>query len=138
MKNLFVYGTLMSGQRAADKMSEGHYIGDYRLDGYGMYNLGQYPGILPVEGESVYGELYEISEDMIPALDEYEEEGSLYHRREVEVTAYNWKEEFPTVEEGNTEGNVSLHSHASQAQAIVYVYAREVRGEVVRHPWGRK
>ncbi len=138
MKNLFVYGTLMSGQRAADKMSDGKYLGDYRLDGYAMYNLGRYPGIIPMEGECVYGELYEISEDMIPVLDEYEEEGSLYHRREVMVRAYDWKPEFPCVEAANSEGNRSLHPVNEMAEAIVYVYAQEVKSDVMKHPWGRK
>lgn len=138
MKNLFVYGTLMSGQRAADKMSDGKYLGDYRLDGYAMYNLGRYPGIIPMGGECVYGELYEISEDMIPVLDEYEEEGSLYHRREVMVRACDWKPEFPYVEEGNSEGNRNPNPANETADAIVYVYAKEVVGDVVRHPWGRK
>ena len=138
MKNLFVYGTLMSGQRAADKMSEGKYLGDYKLDDYAMYNLGRYPGIIPAKDEYVYGELYEISEDMIPILDEYEEEGSLYHRREVVVRAYNWKPEFPCIEGGNSEGYENPIPLKQEAEAIVYVYAKEVTGDVIKHPWGRK
>ena len=138
VKNLFVYGTLMSGQRAAEKMSDGKYLGDYRLDGYAMYNLGRYPGIIPMQGACVYGELDEISEEMIPALDEYEEEGSLYHRREVPVNAYDWKKEFPRVEDGNSEGNRNPQPANETAEAIVYVYAQEVKGDVMKHPWGRK
>lgn len=137
MKNLFVYGTLMSGQRAADKMNDGKYLGDYKLEGYAMYNLGRYPGIIPMEGESVFGELYEISEDMIPMLDEYEEEGSLYHRREVQVSAYDWKKQFPNLDEGVSEGSRGLVLTDENAEAIVYVYAKEVQGDVMKHPWGR-
>ena len=81
----FVYGTLMQGERAAHLLADATYVGRCKLHNYAMYNLGRYPGILPCTGETVYGELYLICEEMVQTLDEYEEEGSLYDRKTVTV-----------------------------------------------------
>jgi len=87
---LFVYGTLLRGQ-------EGHaLLGSSPLVGLGyvrgtLYDLGVgFPalGVDEIQGR-VYGEVYEIDEDLCDTLDEYEgyyperEEESLYLRREV-------------------------------------------------------
>ena len=51
MKNVFVYGTLMRGERAARMLSEGIYKGEYVLNDYAMYDLGPFPGIKEKPGE---------------------------------------------------------------------------------------
>ncbi len=99
---VFVYGTLMKGQRAHAYLSEAECIGEYRLPGYAMYDLGWYPGIVPDPGRTVYGEVYRVSGRMLREMDRYEGEGSLYHR--VRATAENGS------------GTVSV---------FVYVYAKE-------------
>ena len=82
---IFVYGTLMSGQRASGYLDGCALLGRYCLRDYAMYNLGAYPGIVPQEGETVVGEVYCVPADRLPELDAYEGEGSLYHRRAVTV-----------------------------------------------------
>ena len=78
-----------------------------------MYNLGRYPGIVPCEGETVQGELYFVSDEMLAQMDEYEEEGSLYLRTKVTIWA------------GETSAN-----------AEVYVYNRDVTGcEKLQDRW---
>lgn len=83
--NLFVYGTLMSGQANHEA-----YLADSRLLGHGeirpftMYDLGHYPGIVP-GGGTLRGELYEIDEGTRAALDQLEGEGSLFLRRALRV-----------------------------------------------------
>ena len=83
---VFVYGTLMRGERAAHLMAEGEFVGEYVLSGYALYDLGRYPGILAKAGSEVAGEVYYVSDEMLAAMDEYEDEGTLYHRRKVNVT----------------------------------------------------
>lgn len=112
---VFVYGTLMRGQRANHMMAEGVYAGEYTLPGYAMYDLGRYPGIVPRKGCQVEGEVYFVSETMLTAMDDYEEEGSLYHRREVTV-----------------------QSEKGERAAWAYIYAREVSGSPVTCRWGGK
>jgi len=83
---IFVYGTLMRGERAHHLLDSARYIGDYYLNDYAIYNLGSYPGIVYSEGDRVLGEVYEITEEMLPAMDRYEGEGSLYLRKSVVVS----------------------------------------------------
>ena len=82
---IFVYGTLMSGQRASGYLDGCELLGRYCLRDYAMYNLGAYPGIVPKMGETVFGEVWNIPVARLPELDAYEGEGSLYHRRTVIV-----------------------------------------------------
>lgn len=82
---VFVYGTLMRGCRANYMLKDARFCGRYHLKDYAMYDLGRYPGICPQQGGLVQGEVYLVSPDMLSDMDEYEEEGSLYHRRRVEV-----------------------------------------------------
>ena len=111
---LFVYGTLMKGQGAHHYLENAEYLGEYVLDRYAMYDLGSFPGIVPSgDGYEVIGEVYEISSDMLPFMDRYEGEGSLYIRREECVT----------------KGEESLY-------AYVYVYNSDPDGKRVEGKWG--
>ena len=78
---VFVYGTLMLGQAAAEKMAGAMFLGDAVLDGYAMYDLGWYPGVVPSPGNRVFGQVYLAEAALMGKLDEYENEGELYHRR---------------------------------------------------------
>ena len=110
---VFVYGTLMRGQRANHLMSGSDFAGCFCLKENAMYHLGSYPGIVPCAGESVMGELYFVSEEMIAQMDRYEREGDLYLRRSVTLTA-------------------GENTHTAE----VYVYNRDVSGfEKMRKAW---
>ena len=112
-RRVFVYGTLMRGQRANHLMSGSDFAGCFCLKDYAMYHLGSYPGIVPCAGESVMGELYFVSEEMIAQMDRYEREGDLYLRRSVTLTA-------------------GENTHTAE----VYVYNRDVSGfEKMRKAW---
>lgn len=111
--NIFVYGTLMNGQPAHHYLENARFLGEFILDQYAIYDLGYYPGIKPDEDHTVIGEVYEIDADMLPVMDRYEGEGSLYDRVEVSVR--------------NESGTVS---------AYVYVYRGEINGEPMEGRWG--
>ena len=113
MKNVFVYGTLMRGERAARMLSEGNYKGEYVLKDYAMYDLGPFPGIKEKPGEKVLGEVFEVSDSVIPQLDAYEGEGDLYKRIPVSVES----------------------DKQSLEDVLVYVYLGNCQGEVVRTKW---
>ena len=66
-------------------LSEGEYKGDYVLSDYALYDLGPFPGIKEKEGESVFGEVFEIPDSLLRNLDSYEGEGELYKRTLVTV-----------------------------------------------------
>ena len=90
---VFVYGTLLKG------MSRSHNMRTSEFEGLGMinatlYDLGAYPGIIESK-KSVFGEIYTIDSatllalDNIEGYDENHPRGSLYIRKEVDVTLLN-------------------------------------------------
>lgn len=71
---LFVYGTLMRGLAAHERMSPERvrYVGDGTIPG-ALYDLGPYPALRLGDEGMVHGEVYElVDEAMICELDEYE------------------------------------------------------------------
>lgn len=85
---LFVYGTLMRGQIAHDMLKDSVYGGRWLLFNHAMYDLGAYPAIVPEAEESVIGEVWFVSDEMLERIDAYE--GSLYERVPVKLEA--WKD----------------------------------------------
>lgn len=84
---VFTYGTLMQGRINHRLMQGAKFLGEYRLKGYKMYDMGRYPGIVPAEEHhTVLGECYRIDGQMLIKLDQLEEEGSLYRRTSVTVS----------------------------------------------------
>ncbi|RUM89035.1 MAG: gamma-glutamylcyclotransferase [Thermodesulfatator sp.] len=79
---LFVYGTLRQGQPLHKLLQGANFLGEGRVQGFALYDLGDYPAACPQEGGLVWGELYEVPEDIISLLDEVEDE---YCRETVQV-----------------------------------------------------
>ena len=85
MDNIFVYGTLMRGKSAHKYLAKARFLGSGSLRNYALYRISWFPGIRPKEGYEVLGEVYEIMTEDLPAMDAYEGEGELYHRRKVTI-----------------------------------------------------
>lgn len=83
--NLFVYGTLQRGGVAHSRLLDAQFAGTAMLRDFALYDLGWYPGILEEVGERVRGEAYLDVDTLIPDIDRFEGEGSLYTRRIVKV-----------------------------------------------------
>lgn len=83
---IFVYGTLrkeginaMSGLFPMAKFVAGTHVRGH------LFDMGGYPAILPDEdGVSVMGEVYEIDDETLALLDEFELDAD-YHRTETEI-----------------------------------------------------
>ena len=106
--NVFVYGTLMRGERAHSYLKGAVFMGEYLLRDHEMYDLGRYPAIAPADGGVVYGEVYGITPDMLVEMDSYEGEGFLYNRK-----------------------TVNVENEGGRLEAFVYVYARELYGKKI-------
>ncbi len=76
---VFVYGTLKRGFSLHKYLAEAKFLGEAKLSGYEMYDLGWYPGIKSGKGE-IYGEVYEVEPGTLAVLDEIEDEGEEYER----------------------------------------------------------
>lgn len=83
---IFVYGTLMKGEANHKRyMANCPFQGNGKIDGFAMYDLGFYPGIVAGDG-TVYGEVYAVSAMELRAINQLEGEGVLYTRKNVMVT----------------------------------------------------
>lgn len=84
--NVFVYGTLRKGAtRSADRHFGAEFVKQDRIRAK-MYDLGWYPGIiLDPHGEHIVGDLFEVDQTQLEALDAYEGCPTLYQRRRIET-----------------------------------------------------
>lgn len=120
MKKVFVYGTLLSQN---SRMMEARFGAvsppvPARLEGYALYRVTpDYPGVVPEPGGVVLGEVWDVPERALAALDYYEGVGAgLYRREEAEAGLDGGRRE----------------------RAFVYVWNREPRGRRVppeEQPW---
>lgn len=79
----FVYGTLKKGFYNHRLLEKSRFMGAAVVKGYQMYDLGSFPGIKESDPEKmIEGEVYEIDQKTLEALDRLEGEGSLYDRKE--------------------------------------------------------
>lgn len=85
MERLFVYGTLMKGQRAHNLLENSKYLGKATLKGYRKMDLIYYPGIVKDKNSIVEGEVYEVDEHTKQRVDVYEGEGYLFKCVDVEI-----------------------------------------------------
>jgi len=91
MTNLvFVYGSLKSGfgnhrcLSGAIPMEE-----DARLHDATMLDLGAFPAVIP-GANTVYGELYEVTPEILERLDRLEGHPTFYQRHKVTILCYKW------------------------------------------------
>lgn len=89
--NIFVYGTLMKGQSNHNYfLYKSKFLGTGKISGYEMYDLGSFPGIIPGNG-TVEGEVYNVTDYELQAINRLEGEGSLYIKTRVNVKMDNGK-----------------------------------------------
>jgi gamma-glutamylcyclotransferase (GGCT)/AIG2-like uncharacterized protein YtfP len=85
---IFVYVSLRYGFELHHLIAKSRFVGLGYIEGYEMYDLGNYPGIVKGDG-IVWGEVYEIDDNLIKFLDEVEDfKGSpddLYVREKTRV-----------------------------------------------------
>jgi gamma-glutamylcyclotransferase (GGCT)/AIG2-like uncharacterized protein YtfP len=79
MSDIFVYGTLLEGESNHGLLADAEFLGIDRLTNAQLFNLGDYPMIVPGEG-LVLGEAYRISPAILQKLDILEEHPDYYQR----------------------------------------------------------
>lgn len=85
---LFVYGSLRRGGQHHEELRGSRFLGEARTTpGFALTTLGPYWALVPAPGQasSVPGELFDVTEDLLLALDEFEGDG--YERGEVPLAA---------------------------------------------------
>lgn len=113
---VFVYGTLLTDHTNNILLKNAVCCGEYILENYALYDLGDYPAIIKASGSQVIGELWLINSTELSALHHLESEGKLYKYTPVELHL----------------ANIRIDAHT-------YVYLHEVRKaelmDVTRLPW---
>lgn len=78
---IFVYGTLRAGESNHRLLSRSRLLGLHTTPAcYTMYDLGDYPGVLPGGSTAVAGEVYRIIPALMRNLDRLEDYPRLYGR----------------------------------------------------------
>jgi gamma-glutamylaminecyclotransferase len=105
MLHIFVYGTLMRGERNHGVLAGATYVhSTCTAAGRTMVDLGPYPALLPADDERdagrapVHGEVWVVSEAHAARLDAFE--GRAYRREEIELArgravTYVWAARVP-------------------------------------------
>jgi gamma-glutamylcyclotransferase (GGCT)/AIG2-like uncharacterized protein YtfP len=88
MHRVFVYGTLRRGESHAHLMAQAAYLGPHITEPrYTLCDLGEYPAAVSWGVTAIRGEVYEVDDALLHALDEYEDFPKLYNRKLI-PTAY--------------------------------------------------
>ncbi|MDF1800155.1 MAG: gamma-glutamylcyclotransferase [Planctomycetota bacterium] len=87
---VFVYGTLMRGQRNHSLLFGSRYVGEgMTLAEFELVDLGDFPALIPaVEGGdsfAVAGEVYAVDHSILEILDEIEDHPRFYRRTPIEL-----------------------------------------------------
>ncbi|RWR02897.1 gamma-glutamylcyclotransferase [[Pantoea] beijingensis] len=83
---IIVYGSLRRKQGNSHWMTNAQWLGDHQIEGYELYSLGHYPGIVRGEGQ-VYCEVYRVDASTMAELDALRTKGGEY-KRELLQTPY--------------------------------------------------
>ncbi|MGB4587851.1 MAG: gamma-glutamylcyclotransferase family protein [Clostridiaceae bacterium] len=117
---IFVYGTLLRGNHNHEYyLGSSRYLGQGRLSGYALYDLGSYPGVKQKDGDFVKGEVYAIDAETLAKINHLEGEGSLYSLKREAI-----------VMEGQTLSNVGVYVYLHEVDEKDYV-------EPNMQPWGK-
>jgi gamma-glutamylcyclotransferase (GGCT)/AIG2-like uncharacterized protein YtfP len=78
---VFVYGSLLRGEASHHVIERASFVGVARTaSSYALIDLGPYPALLRHGSDAIEGELYELAEDVLAAVDDFEGHPVLYRR----------------------------------------------------------
>jgi gamma-glutamylaminecyclotransferase len=84
---VFVYGSLLRGEDNHAVLEGARFLGEaWTAPRYALIDLGQYPGLVAEGGAAVRGELYELEEEAVGTLDDFEGHPHDYMRCAIELS----------------------------------------------------
>ncbi|WP_117235809.1 gamma-glutamylcyclotransferase family protein [Vibrio maerlii] len=82
---VFVYGTLRQGESNHHYLRESEYLGRFETTSdYALYDLGEYPGLIKGH-QTVVGEVYRITAEVLNQLDILEDIPNEYRREKIDT-----------------------------------------------------
>jgi gamma-glutamylcyclotransferase (GGCT)/AIG2-like uncharacterized protein YtfP len=94
MTDLLVYGSLKKGGGLHGYLEGSQFIGTASLPGFGLYDLGAFPGIVPAAGV-VHGEVYAVDRGTLALIDRVEGVPHLYRRERLPALLRRFDDEPP-------------------------------------------
>jgi gamma-glutamylaminecyclotransferase len=83
---VFVYGTLLAGERNHHLLDGARLVGEARTEpAFTLYDFGPYPGMVAGDNNAVVGEVYEVDEPMLAAMDRLEGHPRFYQRTTIRL-----------------------------------------------------
>jgi gamma-glutamylcyclotransferase (GGCT)/AIG2-like uncharacterized protein YtfP len=89
MEQVFVYGTLLSGEYNNRLLATSEKMGKEVVSGFTMVSLGAYPACIPDENATtpILGEVWRVDDETFQRLDRLEGYPHFYDRKEVDTFA---------------------------------------------------
>lgn len=109
---LFVYGTLLRGERNHEKLNRSTYLGEVATSsGLELRDVERFPGMIKAGSGCVQGELYSVDQEVLAVLDDLEGHPDHFWRTTIKLVdgrsaqAYLLGEEFvrgkPVIDSGD-------------------------------------
>lgn len=84
LHRVFVYGTLMRGQRNSHFLEDAEFIGNFvTAKKYSMYDFADYPAVCLNGRHAIQGEIYAVTDRQFQRLDDLEWYPNYYQRIEI-------------------------------------------------------
>ena len=84
MNKVFVYGTLKKGFGNHDLLKSSKFLGEAYIRAQ-LYSLGGLPVAIEKSSSFVFGEVYEVTDDILDLLDRLEGHPNFYTRKEIDA-----------------------------------------------------
>lgn len=95
MTKIFAYGTLLAGQPNHRVLRGSRCLGPARTPPrFTLLDLGPFPGLVADGKHVVHGEIYEVDDDVLAALDRLEGHPSFYTRRSIVLAGWQRAETY--------------------------------------------
>jgi gamma-glutamylaminecyclotransferase len=83
---VFVYGTLLAGERNHHLLERARLVAEARTHtAFTLYDFGPFPGMVECGDHAIIGEVYEVDEPMLAAMDRLEGHPSFYRRTSIRL-----------------------------------------------------
>jgi gamma-glutamylaminecyclotransferase len=83
---VFVYGTLLAGERNHYHLERARLVAEARTPpAFTLYDFGPYPGMVACGDHAIVGEVYEVDEPMLAAMDQLEGHPRFYRRTSIRL-----------------------------------------------------
>ncbi len=95
MITIFVYGSLLGGERNHRVLEGARFVGEARTaPSFSLHDLGSYPAMVADGSHAIVGELYEVDELTLARLDSLEGHPSYYERHTITLADGNAAETY--------------------------------------------